>query len=257
MANLLLVTRLKTLEIGNFAQLNSIRCLVLAIYSCTIAFLFSASLMINAWDFTTEGLCRAAIDICLVFYVGGKVFLYLFLVERAHQLVATKMARHRDWVYIIGILVVLFGFGVLAVFAFIKPVTNLSAIDGKCRIGLPLVITIPLLTYDIIINFILTGIFYLRGARLISIGNFRHILRCIAMALPFRRVPGLRDPIKACEFFMGRSALGAMAIILPTIANLVILFVLNGHENGWLCFTICTIDSKLSSPIPISPMCFI
>ena len=248
-ANLLLVTRLKTLEIGNFAQLNSIRCLVLAIYSCTIAFLFSASLMINAWDFTTEGLCRAAIDICLVFYVGGKVFLYLFLVERAHQLVATKMARHRDWVYIIGILVVLFGFGVLAVFAFIKPVTDLSQIDGKCRIGLPLVITIPLLTYDIIINFILTGIFYLRGARLISTRNFSHMLRCIAMALPFRRVHGLRDPVKACEFFMGRSALGAMAIILPTIANLVILFVLNGHENGWLCFTICTIDSKLSSPL--------
>ena len=211
--------------------------------------------MINAWDFTTEGLCRAAIDICLVFYVGGKVFLYLFLVERAHQLVATKMVRHRDWVYIIGILVVLFGFGVLAVFAFIKPVTNLSAVDGKCRIGLPLVITIPLLTYDIIINFILTGIFYLRGARLISTRNFRHILHCIAMALPFRRVPGLRDPVRACEFFMGRSALGAMAIILPTIANLVILFVLNGHENGWLCFTICTIDSKLSSPLP-SPFPF-
>lgn len=207
--------------------------------------------MINAWDFTTEGLCRAAIDICLVFYVGGKVFLYLFLVERAHQLVATKMARHRDWVYIIGILVVLFGFGVLAVFAFIKPVTQLSKIDGKCRIGLPLVITIPLLTYDIVINFILTGIFYLRGARLISTRNFQHVLYCIAMALPFRRVPGLRDPVRACEFFMGRSALGAMAIILPTIANLVILFVLNGHENGWLCFTICTVDSELSSPVPV------
>ena len=50
---------------------------------------------------------------------------------------------HRDWVYIIGILIILFGFGVLAVFAFIMPVTNLSQIDGKCRIDLPLVITIP------------------------------------------------------------------------------------------------------------------
>ena len=47
------------------AQLNSIRGLVLAIYSCIIGFLFSASLMINTWDFTTEGLCRAAMDICL------------------------------------------------------------------------------------------------------------------------------------------------------------------------------------------------
>lgn len=227
------------------------------IYSCTLSFIFSASLLINAWDFTTEGLCRAAIDVCLVFYVGGKVFLYLFLVERAHQLVATKLPRNRDFIYLLGIAIVLFGFGVLAVFAFIHPVTSLSEIDGKCRIGLPLVITIPLLSYDIIINFALTFVFVLRGARLVKIKGFRHAKHCIALALPFRKVPGLSDPVIACEFFMGRSALGASAIILPTIANLVILFVLNGHENGWLCFTICTIDSMLlafllPSPFPLS-----
>ena len=242
------MTRLKTLEIGNFKQLNSIRVLVLSIYSCAIGFIFSAGLLINAWDFTTPGRCRAAIDVCLVFYVGGKVLLYLFLVERAHQLVATKLARLGDPLYLLGIAIVLFGFGVLAVFAFIHPVTSLSHTDGKCRIGLPLVITIPLLSYDVIINFALTFVFVLRGARLVKVRGFRHAMHCIAMALPFRKVPGLRDPVIACEFFMGRSGLGASAIILPTIANLVILFILNGHENGWLCFTICTIDSMFSIP---------
>ena len=212
----------------------------------TLGYIFSAGLLINAWDFTTEGRCRAAIDLCLVFYVGGKVLLYLFLVERAHQLVATKLPRLRDSVYCLGIAIVLFGFGVLAVFAFIHPVTNLSQIDGKCRIGLPLVITAPLLCYDILINVALTFIFVMRGARLVKIRGFKHAVRCIGMALPFRHVDGLRDPVIACEFFMGRSGLGASAIILPTIANLVILFVLNGHENGWLCFTICTIDSMFS-----------
>ena len=225
-----------------------------------MAFLFSAGLLINAWDFTTEGLCRAAIDVCLVFYVGGKVFLYLFLVERAHQLVATKLPRLRDPIYLAGIAIVIFGFGVLAVFAFIHPVTSLSEIDGKCRIGLPLAITIPLLSYDILINFALTSVFVMRGARLVRIQGFRHAMHCIALALPFRKVPGLRDPIIACEFFMGRSGLGASAIILPTIANLVILFVLNGHENGWLCFTICTIDSTYHSsllPLTTSPLSYL
>ncbi|KAF6241653.1 hypothetical protein HO173_000364 [Letharia columbiana] len=250
-----LATRVKTLEIGNFKQLNSIRVLVLAIYSCTLAFIFSAGLLINAWDFTTEGRCRAAIDLCLVFYVGSKVCLYLFLVERAHQLVATKLPRLRDAIYLLGIAIVVFGFGVLAVFAFIHPVTSLSHIDGKCRIGLPLVITIPLLSYDIIINFALTFVFVMRGARLVKIRNFQHALHCIAMALPFRKVPGLRDPVIACEFFMGRSGLGASAIILPTIANLVILFALNGHENGWLCFTICTIDSMFLVACPVLRAC--
>ena len=39
----------------------------------------------------------------------------------------------------------------------------------------------PILTYDIIINFTLTFIFYLRAARLVHFGNFRHILSCIAI----------------------------------------------------------------------------
>ena len=71
---------------GKFGQLNSIRILVLAMYSCTMAFIFSAGILINAWDFNTEGHCRAAIDVYLVLYVGGKPFLHLFLVVRAHQL---------------------------------------------------------------------------------------------------------------------------------------------------------------------------
>ena len=172
------------------------------------------------------------------------MFLYLFLVERAHQLVAIKLGRLQDPIYFLGMAIVLFGFGVLAVFAFLRPVTTLSSIDGKCRIGLPLVITIPLLTYDIVINFALTIVFIIRGARLTRLRNYKHWFKCVLMALPFRHVRGLRDPVIACEFFMGRSSLGAAAIILPTCANLVILFVLNGHENGWLCFTVCTIDSK-------------
>ena len=36
-----------------------------------------------------RSLCRAAIDLCLVFFVGVKVFLYLFLVERT-KLLAKK-----------------------------------------------------------------------------------------------------------------------------------------------------------------------
>lgn len=87
---------------------------MLALNSYTLSFIFSAGLLINAWDFTAEGRCRAAIDLCLVFYVGGKVFLYPFLVERAHQLVATKLPRLHDAVYLLGIAMVLFGFGVLA-----------------------------------------------------------------------------------------------------------------------------------------------
>ena len=71
--------------------------------------------------------------------------LHFFLVERAHQLVAIKFPQNRDPLYLLGIAIVLFGFGVLAVFAFMNPVTSLSQIDEKCRIGLHITISNPLL----------------------------------------------------------------------------------------------------------------
>ena len=41
-----------------------------------------------------------------------------------------------------------------------------------------------------------------------------------------------------------RSLVGAGLVLLPTIINMALLFKWKGKEQGWLCFTICTIDGK-------------
>jgi len=53
------------------------------------------------------------------------------------------------------------GFGVIAVIAFLWPNAGLSSSDGKCLIGLPNKVLIPLLTYDIFIHVGLISLFVL------------------------------------------------------------------------------------------------
>lgn len=46
---------------------------------------------------------------------------------------------------------------------------------------------------------------------------------------------------------IARSLVGAVLVLIPTAANLVIMFALRGKELGWLCLLICTVDGKLQS----------
>ena len=238
---------------GFLKSLNPTRVIMVLIYIDALCFVFAASVLIQGWDFVTEHLCRTAIYICLVFYVGDKVLLYLFLVERIRMTRKQTMPRLKDIVTLISLAVVVLGFGIIAVFAFMDPVTALSQIDGKCRIGLPLIVTLPLLTYDILINFGFSFLFVFYGCRQIrNRSGFLDTFKLILNAVPgVRFYITVQDQDTAKKVFILKSLLGASAIIIPTVANLAILFKLNGHEQGWLCFTICTIDGTLS------PMLFI
>src|SRR6266511_198376 len=85
--------------------------------------------------------------------------MYLFLVERIHVVRCRRYSRSNDRWYIVNLAIVALGFGSIAVLSFIYPEADLSPADGKCRIGLPFKITMPLLIYDVAINCYLTAHF--------------------------------------------------------------------------------------------------
>lgn len=186
---------------------------------------------------------------------------YMFLIERAHALKAPYIRRIHDWTWLLGMFLVGTGFGATAVLAFLNPVAELSGVDGKCRIGLPLKVTIPLLIFDIVINLVLTGIFIHLITPLvrskISQGSpgkwlpwIRKIFsRCTASsARPNSFVAGLStfngSIHREIENLLTKSLVGAFLMLLPTIANLSLLFHMKGRELGWLCLTICTLDGE-------------
>ena len=170
--------------------------------------------------------------------------------------------------------VIVVGFGTIAVIAFIYPFAELAGKDGECKIGLPFRVTIPLLTYDVLINVALTGVFIglLRpllsfrnptqanpAASSTSHRNYRHLdgnarglqeSHTNASRIELAQQPVLHTPnpvaadpnVKALKNLVRRSLIGAGLVLIPTIINMALLYKWRGKEQGWLCFMICTVD---------------
>ena len=207
-------------------------------------FVIASMSLIDIWDNNTPTRCHAAIMICITLYFGVKLLEYVFMVERAHQLCRTRLMTHCDdnkylWEFA-GLII---GFAVITVVAFTQPDSLVSRADGLCRIGLPRGTALGLIVFDVALNTILTLHYYIIAWRLSPFKNSREALKYITAAVPFRRLRATNNNGQALrKFQVGRAILGVILIIIPTTANLAFLVYFHGHEEGWLCFTACTLD---------------
>ena len=209
----------------------------------------ACTVLMNGWSMNQPHTCNASILICISFYFLNKQLMYFFLVERAY-LSSSALASHlsprlRSLVFLTGTSIVLIGVGLLGSLAFMYPVTFLSSKDHRCLIGEPRKVAGPLLAYDLTIHFALTLYFFIKswqsfyGMELWQFGGY--------IKLVFLHI------IPRCEnsllvSLMVRSMMGLFLAILPTIANLTTLYIVQGKEKVWVCWTVCTIDSEIHLP---------
>ena len=261
------------------SQLGFLRTLPLLLFFFGIAFNLSASLAVNGLDLTTKPACRGAMYICLVFYVGVKVCVQLFLIERAHVVRANSKRRLHDFFWLTGVFVVTVGFGTIAVFAFLGPVAEVDPLDGQCRIGLPRKSTMVLMAYDIFINLAMTAVFLallrpmfrMRNptsatAILTPMSSLKPLRPALAIRYPYSGISGGKstsssttsstEPLRPgpttpqvaypaagnLEALVYKSLLGAILMMAATVINLALLFNYHGEEHSWLCFTCCLVD---------------
>lgn len=167
------------------------------------------------------------------------------------------MRRTQDWIWLGGMLIIAAGFGSIAIAAFVWPISDLSSVDGRCRIGLPLKVTIPLVTFDAAINVALTALFvYLlrplmhfeRTSHSTAVATHRFTagLGRMLNKSAHTNIPGVcpvnRNFLKSIERLLWKSTIGSVLVMLSTISNIAILCWMRGRELGWLCLTICTFD---------------
>jgi hypothetical protein len=190
------------------------------------------------------------------------VFVQLFLVERAHAVRYRLKRRREDRVWLAFVVIIVLGFGSITSLAFAYPVANLGG-DQKCRIGSPAKVTLPLLVYDILINVGLTVVFVallqplLAFPKLWNLPNIEpldnndsgkdhvedarsqnrdHALSAqssleltIANSHPMSHAA--KDPnVNSLRALVYKSLGGAVAMVVPTIVNLGLLFRWNGQE---------------------------
>ncbi|KAI9864538.1 MAG: hypothetical protein M1813_003027 [Trichoglossum hirsutum] len=231
-------------------DLSVIRVIVFLLYIDGICFLLSSTVLYFVWGLALRDRCSAAIQLCLVFYLSGKVLMYLFLVERSHVVRRSGFHRQGDLWYYFNMAQVLLGFGTIAILSFFHPVADLDPKDHVCEIGLPFRITLPLLIFDVWINVFLTGQFIFFARRFMRNWVPRTLRNAWNKAIhPHLRNEGpapLEDnpaDQRGVLADMAWRTCKAMFIVLSsTIANLSVLFALRGHEQGWLCFMMCSID---------------
>ena len=184
------------------------------------------------------------------------------------------------WLVSVGIIVL--GFGTIAGVAFAYPFAEIGD-DFKCRIGVPTKVTVPLIMYDILINVALTAVFVVLLRPLLQFQEQQkvpgiHLADGNDGTLVKIPVPQLRDhlpstgsdvelatstshptpridhhpSVDSLKILVYKSVAGAIAIMLPTVINLGLLFRWRGQEEGWLCFTLCTLDGDSTLRLPRS-----
>jgi hypothetical protein len=154
---------------------------------------------------------------------------------------------------------IVIGFGIIAILAFVYMVSEVSPIDDQCRIGVQLGILITLGVYDMCINMWLSGLFIKLAAKYMDnffpecVSRWRKVLgQCLhpqTISLPSNASDD-NPPVLAIDASsdlakLARKTLAGSAIVMSsTIVNLVVLLRFHGAEAGWVCLLICTIDSK-------------
>lgn len=168
------------------------------------------------------------------------------------------MPRLKDYVWLTGMLIICSGFGTITVVGYITPVYELSALDGRCRIGLPPRVSFPLLCFDIVVNFLLTGVFLwllrpvldLHGLLEVSTwfgGKAKRSIR--------RRDVGVETSLggpasiqtamnKNIKTLLWKCLIGSTLVMLPTVGNMAQFYIMKSRELGWVCLTICTLDGE-------------
>lgn len=255
--------------------MSFINALMVLIYFLCTAFVITSSIILQTLDMRDQTSCTTAIYCCLVFYFFSKGVLQLFLIERAHMIRAHQCSRLKDPIWTVFVSMLIMGFGSLTIVAFLRPVAQVS--NDMCRIGIPPYVALPLLLYEVTINLCLTGIFVCllnslvkpheidsRGSgvsieTLVSVKsepNLDSLLqREIKSSVVAERRKHHEGASKATnlpssknrgwtERLIARSTIGLIFVLIPTVANLILMYYVHGQEKGWECLTFCCIDGE-------------
>ncbi|KAJ6525958.1 hypothetical protein B0H19DRAFT_1275837 [Mycena capillaripes] len=198
-----------------WSRLTWPRICILLVFLDSYLFLFSSAILIFGVGLQmNETACATGIYICVLFYASSKVLIYAFLTEKVYIVWDTGRKRMRSPVYLVCMGTVLL-YAAVIIIMIIGRVDEFRPGDGV--IGLKPTASIPLLSYDLYINLLLTGLF------------LWPLLRSQHSNAQLRRVA------------TRTLAAAGMALTTSTV-NITVLTIMKGHQLGWLCLSSCGMD---------------
>ncbi|KAL3423741.1 hypothetical protein PVAG01_05488 [Phlyctema vagabunda] len=236
---------------SSIRSLSAIHFLMLAIYIIGLASCMCSLILFYGYGTEDQSACHLAIITCLTFYLGQKLPIYIFLVERAHIVRAVTRTRLQDCYYVGGLLVVILGFGTLTVILFVWRTWSYDHAQKICRIGFSIQVAIALLVFDILFNLALTVLFVYFLRSYLTKGLLKAFVPRGVADLMVSKIARISLRPREISIVVPQTALirvirntifGCIAMCLTGIPNVIILIVLDSQEDTWLCYTFCTID---------------
>ncbi|KAF7362405.1 hypothetical protein MVEN_00587700 [Mycena venus] len=200
-----------------WASLTWPRLCILLVLIGSYLFMFATGLLIFGVGLESNTTtCTAAIALCIALYTGSKVLIYSFLTEKVYIVWANDTRRLKNPVYLVCMGTILI-YVVVVVVLFMERIATFRPGDDACVIGLKPTASIPLLSYDLYINVLLTCLFL----------------------WPLLRIKFASPALKQ----VATRTLVASAVALTTsTVNITVLTILKGRELGWLCLGTCGVD---------------
>ncbi|KAF7329759.1 hypothetical protein MKEN_00239200 [Mycena kentingensis (nom. inval.)] len=194
------------------------RLCVLLVLVDSYLFILSAGLLIFGIGMQLNHLaCAAGIYLCVAFYTTSKILIYLFLSEKVFVVWAAHgVSRVRSPVYLICVGTITLYVAVMLAMFFGR-ISEFRDSDESCVIGLKPIASIPLLSYDLFINVLLTSLFL----------------------WPIFRVKFANPRLKRVAT---RTLVASIAALTTSCINIAILAILDGRELGWVCLGSCGSD---------------
>ncbi|KAJ6598071.1 hypothetical protein DFH09DRAFT_1130912 [Mycena vulgaris] len=198
-------------------RLTLLRIYVLLILFDSYLFMLSTGLLVHGVGMQTNIIaCAAGAYICVLMYATSKVFIYLFLTEKVYIVWGNGVKRMRSPMYLFCVGTICLYAAVISAMIYGR-VHKFRSGDGACIIGTKFHTTLPLLSFDLFINILLTALF------------LWPLLRTQFMNVKLKRVAT-------------RTLAASIVSLTTSTVNVAILTILGGRELGWLCLGSCGVD---------------
>ncbi|KUJ22474.1 uncharacterized protein LY89DRAFT_762712 [Mollisia scopiformis] len=252
-SNACLAIRLASIkETRSLLKLALVHIIVIIIYALGCIFCMSACLLYFGHTIYNQSSCEGAIFLGLVFYLGQKAFLYLFLVERTHSVQKKVLTRLQDKIYLSGLAMVLVGFTGIVVTTFFYHVAVYNTDQRVCHIGLTRQIASVFLTWDIFVNIFLTAVFLKRCGPYMSRGYLHTFvtpaikgtlekLTFFRYAFAAEQEQSMGIQQKALVKVIQKAVWGCLALVPSTVINFALLIYFAGRQQAWFFFTFATL----------------
>ncbi|KAJ7486423.1 hypothetical protein B0H11DRAFT_803818 [Mycena galericulata] len=200
-----------------WSRLTWPRVCILLVFLDSYLFLFSSGILIFGVGLQmNKTACAAGVYLCVLFYATSKVLIYAFLTEKVYIVWDTGRSRARSPVFIVCISTVCL-YSVIVMIMVWGRVEEFRKGDGACVIGLKPAASIPLLSYDLYINILLTSLF------------LWPLLRSKHSSARLKRVAT-------------RTLVASGAALTTSTVNIAILTIMKGRQLGWVCLASCGTD---------------